>query len=159
MPSVELWNFESLASSIRQVEYYRDAGLFANEADFKIVLDSFDKTLEHLQHQAEVGRKFMPNATELTYREPFQLYVNEVILGNNTIIVDLDGSHHCFITYNVLSYLMTKDPRFTSLSAESFHNLVSRSTIISGTGEKFRNRFFRYLHEKVSALRISPWTA
>jgi len=153
LPSVELWNYESFTSSIKQVEYYRDAGLFSNKEDFKIVLDAFDKTLDHIQHQAERGRKFMPGATELAYKQPFQLYVNEVVLGNNTIMVELDGSHLCFLNYNFLNYLMTNDHRFTSRSHAIFQNLVSRSTIISGTGEKYRNNFFSHLHEKVAALR------
>jgi hypothetical protein len=135
------------------VEYYKDAGLFIKKEDFNLVLDSLDKTLDYLQHQAEVGKKFMPGSTELGYKEPYQFYVNEVILGNNTIMMDLDGSQNCFITYNIFSYLMTADPRFTTQSIQSFHNLLSRSTIISGTGEKFRNRFFSYLYEKVAALR------
>ncbi|HVG40652.1 MAG TPA: helix-turn-helix domain-containing protein [Chitinophagaceae bacterium] len=153
LPSVELWNFESFTSSIKQVEYYRDAGLFSNKEDFDIVLNSFDKTLEHIQHQAEAGRKFIPGAAESSFKEPYQLYVNEVVLGNNTIMVELDGNHHCFINYNFLNYLMTKDLRFTSRSNKIFHNLLSRSTIISGTGEKYRNKFFSHLHEKIASLR------
>jgi hypothetical protein len=153
IPSIELWNYESLASSIRQVEYYKDAGLFSNKEDFHIVLESLDKTLDYLQEQAEAGRKFMPGATTPSYREPYQFYVNEVVLGNNTIMLELDDNQLCFITYNIFNYLMTRDSRFTSQSIQSFHNLKSRSTIISGTGEKFRNRFFSYLHEKVAALR------
>ncbi len=70
--------------------------------------------LDHLQHQAEAGKKFMPLATELSFKEPYYLYVNEVVLGNNTIMVELDGKHHTFINYNVFGYLMTKDLRFTS---------------------------------------------
>jgi transcriptional regulator with XRE-family HTH domain len=154
IPSVELWNFESLNSTIRQLEYYRDADLFAKANDFEEVLLSFDKMINHLQRQAEVGYKFMPGATDLTYKAPFKFYVNEVILGNNTIMVELDGSKYCVINYNVLSYLMTKDPRFTRRSFDSFHNLVSRSTMISGTGEKFRNRFFRDLRNKVMEIRV-----
>jgi hypothetical protein len=153
IPSIEAWNYESLSSSLRQIEYYKDAGLFSKKEDFYIVLDSFDRTLDYFQQQAEVGRKFMPGATELNYKQPFQLCVNEVVLGNNAIMVELDSAKHCFITYNVFGYLMTKDPRFAMQSFQSFHNLVSRSTIISGTGEKYRNRFFSYLHEKVAALR------
>jgi hypothetical protein len=158
MPSVELWNIESITSSIRQLEYYKDAELFEKESDYHLVLDSMDKMLDHFQKQAETGMKFMPGATELTYRAPFQFYVNEVILGNNTIMVELNGTKQCFINYNVLNYLITRDSRFTKRSFDSFHNLLSRSTIISGTGEKYRNKFFRHLREKVQMLRDKVYT-
>lgn len=156
LPSIELWNFESLNSTIRQVEYYRDAELFVHESEFYAVLDSLHQLIDHFQRQAEVGLKFLPGATELTFREPFQFYVNEVILGNNTIMVDLNEKQLCFINYNVLGYLMTKDHRFTKKSIQSFNNLLSRSTIISGTGEKFRNKFFHHLRNKVDELKMIP---
>jgi hypothetical protein len=153
IPSVELWNIESLNSSLLQLKYYKEAGLFENEADYETVLDSLDKMLDHFQKQAEQGVKFMPGATDLAHKAPFRFYVNEVILGNNTIMVELDENRHCYINYSVLKYLVTKDLRFTESTFESFHNLLSRSTMISSTGEKYRNKFFRDLRQKVQQLR------
>ncbi|MFL5741678.1 MAG: hypothetical protein ACJ75B_15740 [Flavisolibacter sp.] len=153
MPSVELWNMVSLNSSILQLKYYKDADMFDNEEDFRAVLDSLDKTLDHFQNQAEKGLKFMPGATDLGFQSPFRLYVNEVILGNNTILVEMDGHRQCFINYNVLHYLMTKDQRFNDKAFNNFQNVLTRSTMISGTGEKYRNKFFRELRQKVRELR------
>jgi hypothetical protein len=153
LPSVELWSIESLNSSLLQLKYYKEAELFEHSSDFYAVVDSLEKTIDHFQKQAEEGFKFMPGAGELAHREPYRFYVNEVIIGNNTILVELDGSKYCFINYNILSYLMTKDKRFTQRNYQNFQNLISRSTMISGTGEKFRNKFFRELRSRVQALR------
>ncbi len=135
IPSVELWNFESINSSISQIQYYRDSGMFANKEDLEIVVDSLERTLDHLQLQTEKGFKFMPGQSEVAYRAPLQFYVNEVVLGNNTILVELDNTRHSFITYNVLSYLVSKDLRFNEKSFTSFNTILSRSALISGTGE------------------------
>ena len=153
IPSVELWNYESINSSISQIQYYRDSGMFANKQDFGMVLDSLDRTLDHLQLEAEKGFKFMPGMTEVAYRAPVQFYVNEVVLGSNTILVELDGIRHSFITYNVLSYLQSRDVRFNEKSFATFNTILSRSNLISGTGERERNRFFRSLKERVQSLR------
>ena len=153
IPSVELWNYESIHSSISQVEFYRDAGIFADPSELNIVLDSLLRTLEHLQLQTIRGRKFMPGASELSYKAPLKFYVNEVVLGSNTILVELDGNRVSIITYSVLSYLLTRDPRFSENAFKSFDNLVSRSVLISSVGEKERNKFFRSLKEKVQALK------
>jgi hypothetical protein len=153
IPCVELWNYESINSSISQIEYYRDAGIFANQSDLNVVVDSLLKTLDHLQLQAEKGVKFMPGATEVSYKAPLRFYVNEVVLGSNTILVELDDSKLSIITYSVLSYLLTRDPRFNDNAFKSFKNLVSRSVLISSTGEKERNRFFRSLKDKVRQLK------
>jgi len=153
LPCVELWNFESLSSTLRQIEYYKDAGLFASKADLGIVIDSFHATIEHLKKQASSGSRFLPGDEHRSSDEQYELYINEVILGNNTIMLELDSTPHCFINYNVLSYLFTKDTRFTKQAFASFKNLMSRSTNISATGEKFRNKYFEYQFEKLLALR------
>jgi hypothetical protein len=153
LPSVELWNFESLNSTLNQLEYYRDAGLFASEGDFREVLHSFEKMMNHFQEQAQTGFKFMPAGTDMTPKAPFKFYVNEIILGNNTFLLDLNGERLSIITYNVLNYLLTRDARFNKKLFDGFNTLVSRSTLISGTGEKERNKFFRAQREKIIQIK------
>ncbi|MGZ8559386.1 MAG: hypothetical protein ACXWWC_13670, partial [Chitinophagaceae bacterium] len=67
--------------------------------------------------------------------------------------ISLDGKRLSMVTYSVFHYLFTKDPRFADKVMGSFDALLSRSTLISKTGEKDRNRFFNTLREKVNALR------
>lgn len=151
--SVELWNYESIASSILQIEYYRDAGIFSSTADMYAVVDALDKMLEHLQKQAEKGRKYFPGISEPGLKASLQLYINELILGNNSILVELDGNKLAFINHVVLKYISTADARFTQKLFDNFLNLVSRSTLISETGERDRNKFFKGLRERVVALK------
>lgn len=153
MQSIELWNIESINSTIHQIEYYRDAGLFRKREDFDEVVVALNKMLNHLQLQAEKGVKFVPGTTDIAYRAPCQFYVNELILGNNDILLELDGQKVAIITYNVLNYLITRDERFTEKAFKNFNVLLSRATLISGTGEKERNRFFNGLRERVKALK------
>lgn len=153
IPSVELWNLESLQSTINQVAYYQEAGLFKSLQDFEAVISSFQQLIDHLQLQAEKGVKFMPGDNEVSYRAPIQYYVNELILGNNTMIITLDGKPLTMITYSVFHYLFTRDERFARKVATSFDSLISRSTLISKTGEKNRNRFFNVLRDKVNGLK------
>ena len=153
IPSLELWNLESMQSTINQIAYYKDAGNFKTPEDFELVLESFLKTINHLQLQTEKGVKFMPGATDVTYRAPIQFYINELILGNNTMVIDLNGKSLTMVTYSVLHYLFTRNPNFSSSVLNSFHNLLSRSTLISKSAEKERNRFFNTLRQKINALR------
>jgi hypothetical protein len=153
IPCIELWNYESINSSISQIQYYRDAGIFADQSDLNVVVDSLLKTIDHLQLQTEKGFKFMPGASDVSYQAPLRLYVNEVVLGSNTILAELDNTRLSIITYSVLSYLLTRDPRFNENAFKSFNNLISRSVLISSTGEKERNKFFRSLRDKVKSLK------
>jgi BetR domain len=153
MPSTELWNLESFNSSLNQLEYYRDAGLFKSEKDFSDVLHSFEKMLHHIEEQAQIGVKFMPAGADVTHKAPFKFYVNEIILGNNSFLLDLNGLRLSIITFNALDYMFTRDSRFSKKLFDGFNTLVSRSTLISGTGEKERNRFFRVQREKIIHLK------
>lgn len=152
IPSVEMWNLESFNSTINQIAYYKAAGNFKSKGDYQMVIDSLYKTLDHLDLQAERGVKFMPGSTDLAYKASYQFYVNELVLGNNTMVVYLDGNPISMITYSVFHYLFTSDGRFSEKVIESFESLLNRSTHISKTGEKDRNRFFNSLREKVGAL-------
>ncbi len=153
IPCVELWNQESINSTISQINFYKESGQFKNTKDVESVIDSFDATLEHLKLQAEKGVKFMPGDSEVLHKSSVQLYINEVVIGSNTILTELDNVKLAFIPYNVFSFIMTKDPRFNESVFEGFEILKSRSTLISGTGEKDRNRFFNAMREKVYGLR------
>jgi transcriptional regulator with XRE-family HTH domain len=153
MPSSELWNYESINSTILQIEYYRDAGIFETREDLNAVADSCDAMLQHLQKQAEKGVKFLPGAGEAGYKAPLKLYINEIILGNNSIMVELDGQRTSFINYIVLKYISSTDKNFTEKTFNNFNNLVSRSVMISGTGEKERSKFFKTLRERVQACK------
>lgn len=151
LDSVELWNLESIHSTINQIAYYRDAGIFKSRDDLDAVVDSFLHMLDHLQLQAEKGVKFMPGTVETG--GSIQFYVNELILGNNTILLTLDNQRISMITYSVLNYLITKDDRFAGKAFETFNTLLSRSSLISRSGEKERSRFFNTLREKVTQLK------
>lgn len=151
--SEELWNLESIHSTINQISYYREAGHFASKDDEVAVIDSFQKVLDHLQAQAECGLKFKPGGTDISHRAPIKFYVNELILGNNTILLELDNQRLSTVTYSVLSYLITNDSRFSQKAFDTFNILLGRSSLISNTGEKERNRFFNILRTKVDELK------
>ena len=83
----------------------------------------------------------MPGATDVSYKEPTQIYVNELVIGNNTFLFKLDTKKLSVVTYNVFHYLITSDTRFTARTEEAFNTIISRSTLISKIGEKDRHRF------------------
>ncbi|MGC4104670.1 helix-turn-helix domain-containing protein [Ferruginibacter sp.] len=153
MPSSEIWNYESINSTILQIAYYRDAGIFETNEDLNAVVDSCDAMLQHLQKQAEKGVKFLPGVGEAGHKAALKFYINEIILGNNSIMVELDGKRISFINYIVLKYISSTDKKFTAKTFDNFNNLVSRSVMISATGEKERVRFFKALRERVQACK------
>ena len=153
LPSVELWNYESINSTILQIEYYRDAGIFETKEDLALVVDSCDAMLLHLQKQSEKGQKFLPGSNGSGSGAALRFYINEITLGNNNIIMDLDNKKTAYINSTVLKYISTSDRKFTEKMSSNFQNLLSRSVMISETGERERVRFFNALREKVQGCK------
>jgi hypothetical protein len=153
IPSFELWNLESINSTINQIMYYKEINNFKSQDDFVAVLESLQQTLDHLQLQATKGVKFMPGATDLSYKAPVEVYVHELIMGSDTMLLTLDDRKRTMIAYGIFNYLFTNDDRFSGKISAMFDALFSRSTLISKTDERARNRFFNTLREKVNDLK------
>jgi hypothetical protein len=153
IPSFELWNLESINSTINQITYYKEINNFRSTEDFLAVVNSFQQTLDHLQLQAEKGVKFLPGVTDLSYKAPINIYIHELIMGNNTMLLKLDNKKLAMITYGVFNYLFTSDVRFSTKISAMFDSLFNRSTLISKTDEKARSRIFNTLREKEKDLR------
>lgn len=147
---MELWN-QKVQYTINQLVYYKESGNFSSRKEYDRVLDSFQQLIDHLDLQTEKG-EISVWANEVPYKAPIQFYVNEIILGSNNMVINLDGNSLTMVTYSVFHYLFTRDIRFRDKVMESFNTLLSRSTLISKTGEKDREPFFNFLRDKVHNL-------
>ena len=57
--SVEIWNIESINSSLRQIEFYHESNMFSNDEEIILIYDAFEKLILHLERQADLGYKFL----------------------------------------------------------------------------------------------------
>jgi hypothetical protein len=150
IPSVEMWNTESINSTISQIEFSKDSGHFSTAADIKLIYEALEQTVHHLKDQAEYGCKFMPGENPEAKKNNFKLFFNRVVLGDNTVLATTDFVKTCFINYGHLNYLRTMDENFCEQIFRDFENLIKRSTQISESSERQRNVFFGIILSKIS---------
>ncbi len=150
VPSIEMWNTESINSTISQIEFSKDSGHFSSSADIKTIYESLEETVCHLKEQAEYGCKFMPGENPESKKDNFKLFFNRVVLGDNTVLATADFVKTCFINYGHLNYIMTVDENFCNQLYKDFENLIKRSTQISQSSEKQRNIFFGIILSKIN---------
>ena len=150
IPSVELWSIEVVNITIRQIEFYKESGVFKNKEQITLLYDQFLSLIEHIEKQAEAGAKFLFGKASDSSIASFKLYYNEVMLGHNTILAVTGDSKIVFLNHGILNYLITTDERFCNYTYESLQNLMRKSVLISAAGEKERNKFFNILKEKVA---------
>jgi hypothetical protein len=149
IPSVEIWNTECINSTISQVEFCKDSGLFSSAKEIRTIYEALEETINHLRAQAESGVKFMPGEENKSHKNNFRFFYNRVVLGDNTILITVDRSRSVYLNYDVLNYMNTSDESFCSQCNDDLHNLMRKATLISQTGEKQRNIFFSILLGKI----------
>lgn len=150
MQVTELWNIENINSTVRQIEFYHEAGTFINDNDIYRVYEAFEKLINHIEEQAAAGYQFFVEDPQKKKLASYELYYNEVILGDSSILVELDGHKVVFLTHSVGNFMMTRDLVFCENMSEHVHNLMRKSTLISSVSERERSRFFNYLRRRIA---------
>ena len=149
IPVTEIWNIESINSSLRQIDFYRQSGMYKNKADIKILYEKLEELITHIERQAEIGSKFFigskPNSNVVAYN----MFVNELILGDNTYLAEIGNMRITFLNHSVLYFVGTRDEQFNDAMIKNLDNLTKKSTQLSNIGEKERVRFFNRLRDKI----------
>jgi hypothetical protein len=151
--TIEFTTEESLNSYLKQVVYYSEAGYFNSREDAKVLCDKLHELVDHQQKQAALGFKFPNRKAPVGEEGNFQLYHNDLILVDNTILVKTGNGNATYLTSNAINLMVSYDKAFFEYNYAWGRNLLSKSVPISGTAEKERNRFFRILHEKIDAVK------
>ena len=101
--------------------------------------------------QAELGKKFRAGEKPTDRSAEFNMFNNEVVIGDNTCLADLGKMKLTYLNHSVINFITTRDERFNNYIYQSIMNLIHKSTQISVVGEKDRSRFFNKLRESIVA--------
>lgn len=153
IPTSELWNEETFNSIIRQIEFCHISGFFLKKEDAFRICDVLETMILHMQRQAEYGFRFLHGTHPEGIEGSYKLYCNEVLLGDNTIFVKMDGNPMTFFTFDIINLLITSNPAFCAQNERSLRTQMKESTLISSTSAKDRNRFFIKILDKINSLR------
>jgi len=153
IPSVEIWNVDCINTTIRQIAYYTETRIFKSQQDIETVYDCLEKLVDHIETQVEHGYKFPPGKSEPENKVKYSVYINDFILGDNTIAVELDGEKMVFLNHNVINYIMTNNKEFINYTFETLKILLRKSMLISEISERDRQLFFHNLRERIHEKR------
>jgi len=149
IPSTDIWNIESINSTIRQIEFYREANAFETHEDIRLLYVGVFRLIDHIEKQADLGVKFPLGGKPMANSAPYNLFNNELILGDNTVLAELNSTKITFLNHSVINFVGTQDERFNAHMFDNFQNLIRKSTQLSSVGEKERTRFFNRIRDKV----------
>jgi hypothetical protein len=153
IPITEIWNIESINSSLRQIRFHYDAGSFRTKQDALLLFDKMFDLINHFEQQAETGVKFSIGSKPANSKTEYNMFVNELILGDNTTLFETDNLRVTFLNHSVLYFISTRDQKFNELMFDNLQNLMQKSTMITRVGEKERATFFNRLRAEIDARR------
>ncbi len=149
IPSEEIWSLETINSTIRQIEYCREALLFDTEDTVTLLYQQLMQLIQHIEEQSSAGYKFMPGSGQAAAGGELKLYYNGALLGDNTILMQMDGSSRVYLNHAILNYINTGNEAFCNYTHAAVQTIIKKSTLISAVGEKDRNKFFNVLRSEV----------
>jgi len=151
LPSREIWNKENLHTTIRQIEYYKDARMFTSAQEIITLYDCLEKLINHIERQAEHGQKFL-----ITESQPaadggrLSLFLNEYVLGDNSNLAVLNNNLKiAYLNYSLLNSIRTTDIAFVEYFEKCIVNHIRKSVLVSMVGEKERAVFFYEMRKKI----------
>jgi hypothetical protein len=153
IPGTEIWNLEGLHTTLQQIDFYRESDLFESEEDLRIIFEKLELLVNHTEKQAELGKKFAIGEKPGPDSAEFNMFYNELALGDNTVLAELDGMKITYLNHGVIHFISTRDKRFNEQTHDSMMNLIRKSAQISSVGERERIRFFNILRSKIEGTR------
>ena len=125
--------------------------MFNNKEEAIALCNDCSLLANHFQHQAELGSK-------ITYgqKEPgasLKIYLNEVLIGSNSILFEMGDRRITFITPNNFNLLMTTHEAFCQITLDHINNLIDKSVLITASAKKQRSKFFNRVEETIQSVK------
>jgi hypothetical protein len=154
VPITEIWNIESINSSLRQIRFHHEAGSFKSKSDVILLYGKLKELIDHFELQAEAGLKFKIGESPSKSKVEYNMFANELVLGDNTCMLVAEPIRVTFLNHSVLYFVQTRDQLFNEKMLENIQNLMKKSTMLSRVGEKERATFFNRVHQEIN-LRLT----
>lgn len=148
--STEILCGELINTTLRQIEYSYDMGLI--DKDLAIALcKECAAMIAQLQRQAQQGVKRLGDEPETDGK--FKVYINELLIGDNTILFRMGEKRTTFVTHNNFNFLSTNHDAFGRMTEQFMNSMLCKSVLISGVGEKERVKFFNRIYKQIDELQ------
>lgn len=149
--SQQIWSLNIFDHTINQVEYHTMSGRFERQEDAMLLLDRMEQLCEHMRSMAVRGRKAYPGSS--SEYAPLEIFHNEMLNTNNTILVESPTFQGVFTTFCNPNFLFTGDRAIVDHTAAWFDQVLDKANPLTLSNEKSRNWYFDQIVSKISAAR------
>jgi hypothetical protein len=140
IPSTEIWNTETINSTLDQIVYSFDSGLIAQK-DALLILKALHQLVDNLEMNATNESK-SANAS-------FTLYYNKILILDNSVLFKIGEAKLFYLPIRTLNFISSTEPNFTKEMDTWLHHQIKKSTLISGEAEKVRMQFINNYKKRI----------
>ena len=157
IPSIEIWHDDTVVSQIEMIEYAWESGMFIDKKAALHVCEALVDSLLLIEKQAAKSSKFIKEEKWAENEGNFTVYQSDVQIGNNHLLIKSGNIRSVYLSLHSFNSMSTLDDHFCDETDKWLKNMIRKSSLISGVGEKQRHKFFRNSQEKIASLvsRIS----
>ncbi|HEY1870304.1 MAG TPA: hypothetical protein VGG71_04560, partial [Chitinophagaceae bacterium] len=155
IPSREIWSATSINSILKQIDYYVETNEFASVQDIIGVYDALERSIGHIEKQAESGFRFLIGCDHLQTKIVYKFYKNEKVVGENAFLALLNDNKLVYLNCSALEIIYTGDILFAERTFKHFLNEINKSNLLSESGELERIKYFNLMREKIQSGRDS----
>lgn len=150
--SIEIWSDDTVNSTLKQVEFYWDAGAFKSKKDALLVCEELNLMFVRICKQAELNIKLDKDNKPASPQNNYALYHSDIMIGNNCVLTIMGEMKGAYISYHSFNAMLTTNAGFCNETDLWFKNLIRKSNLISGVAEKQRYRYFKRVDENLKKL-------
>ena len=149
--TVEVWNTESINTTLHQLEYFIKMEQINDDELIKKLFGQLLKTIQLVQHQTKVGKKYTVDKYKNATATDFNLYQNDLYMAHNSYHLSMPNLEYAFVSFGVFNYIYTTNKKFTDYSKNHFENIIDKSLGLVNV-QSSSDLFFTKIINKITQL-------
>jgi len=153
IPSIELWTTNTLDSTLRQIEFYNNAGHIRSKEVNEALFADLKQMLERLNTMAERGTKVIDRVPDENEKDNYKLYESDIELTGNGALALVGDRKISFIGHLTFHTLTSEHPALNYKTLLWYERLVRKANLISSISAKYRYQFISTLEEDLNSTK------
>lgn len=148
IPSFEIWTNTMFDSILAQIVYFLKIDAIREEELAVALFEDLLELTDHLEEMCKLEKKY--TLYEKADQCEFSVFHHDIHDGADTILFESEKINLSFIRFDGPNYIRTQQNEFADYTKNWINTIRSKSSHISGPGEKERKVFFKRLKQKIT---------
>ncbi len=146
VPSQEIWTSQALQSTVAEIKYFVEIGLFHRAKDAILLMEKLTDIADKLLLAVSENNKgrILDNQSQ---GQSINLYYNDFNRFNSTIIAQTDRFTGLYLTFDLPNYLYTTDQSLNDYTIQWVDRIIQKSFRLSGNADIAQLRYFNRLKQ------------